>query len=157
MTITKKIESLTREQALEAASLLNHLIVEDNASSFSSENLNKLLENPYQNVAKIEELCKVILICAYYTPEYKEDTELILDSVGKKNFILGGTEIVAISTIAVAALHIILTRGKKSHEETMVVDTENGKVQSKTVKTEYYSFSDQIGSVIKDVFGMMTE
>lgn len=157
MEIIQKIKSLKREEAFEALSLLNHQLTDGLSNEVKSSNLSALLNNPYENVEKVEELCKIILICAYLNEEHKDIVTTILESIGQRNFILGGQEIIAIAVLGLLALKLICTGGKKSFKEEIIVDTEKRIIKSKKTEIEYSTFSEEIGSVVKDVTGFFRQ
>jgi hypothetical protein len=156
--IVSRIEQMSREEAFEAIGLIGAYIApEASDESMAQQSLDQLLKQPYANIDELEQLARVTLIGAALTPEYEEVTRKAIEGAGQKNFILGGAEIVALSIVALAALHVIVTKGKASESETFAFEEKDGKLVAVSQKKEVkYGISSGLAAALKSVFGLPT-
>src|SRR5579884_1444307 len=99
--LIQQIENLSREQALEASSFVSEALVMNTEGGDTEKTILKpLIDKPYQNIEEIEQLSRLVLISAALTPEYENTVRKAVEGAGKKNFIMGGAEIIVLAVIA---------------------------------------------------------
>jgi hypothetical protein len=108
--------------------------------------LKPLIEQPYQNLPEIEQLARLTLMAAALTPEYENTVRKAVEGAGKKQFILGGAEIVALAIVALAAL------GRTYNSEMIVIEEKGGKTTTTIRNEATYGISLKLGSVLKSYF-----
>src|SRR3954462_8952808 len=114
-SLTDDINGLSREAALEAVGYLGKSLgVSSDLDPKENELLAPLTQQPYANIADIEQLARLTLLAAASDPTWEASVRKAVEGAGKKQFILGGTEIVAMSAIALYALQVIVSKGKTS-------------------------------------------
>ena len=151
--LIEKIEKLSREEALEASGFVSKMLTaNENVGKVEKNFLKPLIEQPYQNLPEIEQLARLMLMAAAVIPEYEDTVRKAIEGAGKKQFILGGTEIVALAVVALAALQIVISKGRTSNSEMIVIEEKDGKTTT-TIKNETtYGISLKLGSVLKSYF-----
>jgi len=153
--LIQEIANLSREQALEASQFVGRRILVDKATGEAEQTaLKQLIENPFQNIKEIEQLARLLLFSAALTPEYEGITRKAVEGAGKKNFVLGGAEIVVLAMISLGALHVIVTRGKIS--ETLEIKEEkdkDGKVTTTINKQVKYGIGLNLATVLRNYLG----
>jgi hypothetical protein len=147
------IQSLPREQALEASGFVSRGIV-GNGAAFTSERaaLEPLIEHPYENLPELEQLARLTLVTAAMVPEYEDLVRNAVEGAGKKQFILGGTEIVALAIVGLGALQVIVAKGRTGTSETITIQEKDGKTTT-TIKNEItYGLGPTLGSILSNYF-----
>ncbi|HEX8227750.1 MAG TPA: hypothetical protein VF826_00380 [Chloroflexia bacterium] len=153
--LVSQIEALSREQVLEAAGFLGDRLTSDDAQWLAeTPEIRQLTEEPYSNLEDLEQLCRLALVAGALTPEYEDHVRNAILGSGKKQFILGGLEIVALAVLAVGALHVIVTKGKKDEHEIMRITEEDGKKTVEIQRHTRYGISGKIASMLKATFGL---
>lgn len=155
-TLVDRIEALTREEVMEAGLALSQELDAGDVSDAEGRRFVESVESaPLQHIVEAEELARVLLLAAAADPELAPTVEEILDSVGGKAFILGGLEIVALAALAVAALHIVVSKGRKSDVvETTLHFGPDGRVTDLTVKKDRrFGISANIGKILASAAG----
>jgi hypothetical protein len=151
--LANQIRNLSREEALEAA---QHLGLRISGSRQPGEREKELLQeitnHPNANIEEIEQLCRLLLFTAAMTDGYEDAVKAAIAGAGRKQFILGGAEIVALAAIGLVALHIVVTRGKSAEDEVMNVTEENGKTVVSIQRKTTYGISDSLGKILKSYF-----
>ncbi len=99
------INNLSREQAIEAASIVANNIPA--TPTVTEQEYRNEFGDPSTHVDNIEELSRIILINAADNPEYSELVEAAISDTGKRQFVLGGSELIALGIIAVAVIRIL--------------------------------------------------
>jgi hypothetical protein len=151
--IIKQINDLTREESLEAAQYLALTILEGKlAGEREKQFLQPFLEQPYANIEEIGQLARLLLLTAVLTDGYEEAVKSAIEGAGKKQLILGGTEIIALATIGLIALHTLLTRGKSGEDETIAIEEKDGKTTISIKRKTTYGISDSLGKMLKGYF-----
>jgi hypothetical protein len=150
-----KIAELSREEALEAARYLSQSLgaTTDKAET-EKKALQSLTAQPYANVADIEQLARLLLLSAAATPEYEGAVQKAIKGAGEKQFILGGAEIVALASLALYALHLVITKGKTLDEQVVRITEEKGESRIEIRKTVRYGISARVSDILKGYFGM---
>jgi hypothetical protein len=153
--LVKQIEELTREEALEAAQYLSAALgASAEKASAEQAALQPLTEQPYAHLEDIEGLARILLLSAAAVPEYEEAVRKAVEGAGGKQFILGGAEIVVLSSLALLALQTVLTKGKTSEETVMTITEEKGKTIVKVQKSVRYGVSEKLRDILKGYFGV---
>jgi len=132
--VIEQINSLNREQVIEAATFVSNIITDGAEDPEAVQLTSPVKESPFQYISDIESLARIILINAADKKEYKDLVQQAIDNSGQKNLILGGTEIVALAVVGLAALKIIVN---PKTEETEIKNSDG-----KTVKVTKYGGSD---------------
>ncbi|MGB9178454.1 MAG: hypothetical protein WCB68_04330 [Pyrinomonadaceae bacterium] len=152
--LTKSIETLTREEALEAAQNLALRISKDESPGDREEAVLKpLIEKPFENIQEIEQLARLVLLTAAANPENDEVVRSAIAGAGRKQFILGGAEIVVLATVGLFALNLLVTKGKASEHETIKIEEADGKTTITVENQVSYGISQSLGQVLKSYFG----
>jgi hypothetical protein len=154
--VVERIGQLTRAEVLEAVLALRDDVPEaagadsDPAQAF----LGEVEASPFRDIEAVEELARATLIVAALDPDSRDRTAEIVGAVGKKAFIFGGMEIIAAATIATIALQVVLSRGKKSEEETTEIVTEpDGRTVIRKNKKTVYGLSGKAAAVLSSIIG----
>jgi hypothetical protein len=79
----------------------------------------------------------------------------ILDAVGRRAFILGGLEIVALAALAVAALHVVISKGRRDRNKELTVKFgPNGEVTEMVFsEKETFGISADLGGIVAGAVG----
>jgi hypothetical protein len=107
-----RIHSLTRDQALEAARFVAKSLAGDEPADANIPELKAISEEPYRHLPDVEVLARLVLLSTAVTPEGAAQVEQAIAGAQRKQFILGGAEIVMLAALAVVALKIVVTKGK---------------------------------------------
>ncbi|HSH77299.1 MAG TPA: hypothetical protein VLA19_02065 [Herpetosiphonaceae bacterium] len=154
-TLIQQIQQLTREQALEAAGFLADAIPEEGRPDVAAQpEFQQIADQPYQHLEEVEQVARLLLLAAATTEEYRDDVQAAIAGTGQKQVILGGMEIVALATIALGALHVLITKGKTSEEETTTFREENGQTVVEIKKKVEYGISGTLASMLKNLGGI---
>lgn len=142
--LKEKIALLNTDELLEATQILANEII-DGADTTAEENvIQPLLTNPAAHLKDIETVCRLLLNEAAESEEYKA---LVLDAVsntGRKNFIMGGWEIVALAAVVVAGIRVV-----RNPVQSIEESEENGKKYRKVIYNADSSFMDKLMELIK--------
>lgn len=153
--LVTSINELSREQALEAARYLSaSLGVSTDNVARERAALEPLTQQPYANAADIEALARLLLLTAAAEPDYQIAVQKAVDGAGVKQFILGGAEIVIISSLALCALQTVIAKGKTQTDEVMTITEEGGKRTVEVRKTVKYGVGKQLADVLGGYFGL---
>lgn len=148
------IENLSREEALEAAQYLALRISEGQSPGVREESLLKpIIEKPYENIQEIEQLSRLVLLTAAANPENEEVVRSAIAGAGRKQIILGGSEIIALATLGLLALNLLLTKGKSSERQTIKIEEKDGKNTFMVENQVSYGISASLGQLLKSYFG----
>lgn len=151
--LTKQIESLTFEEVLETAQHLALKISEGQPTGEREKQfLKPFLDQPYSNIEEIEQLSRLLLLAAATIEGYEEDVKSAIEGAGRKQLILGGTEIVALATMGLVALHTLLTKGKSGEDEAITIEEKDGKTTISIKRRTTYGISDSLGKILKGYF-----
>jgi hypothetical protein len=146
-----RIQALTREEAMEAAlALAQELETGEEPQGEARRFVQAVNTAPLQHVEEIEELARIILVAAAADEDLAPTVREILDAIGTKAFILGGLEIVALASLAVAALHIIISKGRTRENKELTLEfDQNGNVKKMVIHgtTDYGIRADLKGIV----------
>jgi hypothetical protein len=152
--VVARIQSLTREEAIEAALALEDEVEVEAAAPPADEFVATVESAPFDHLPEAEELARVVLVLAALDPETGPKVEEIVDRVGDKAFIFGGAEIVALVGLAVLAIHLFQTKGKKSETETTQIVIAPDGTQTIMHKTEtIYGIDPAVGEVVAGAVG----
>jgi len=154
--LVERIRNLSSEQALEAAQFLSKSVAPQPANAPDATSaLAPLIKQPYKNLPQIEQRARLLLLTAAVTSEYHEEARKAVDGAGKKQFILGGAEIVLLAMVGLGALQTILAKGKVS--ETTKINVTPGKdggdVTISGEKTIVYGVGIDLAAILKASFG----
>jgi len=151
-----RIQALTREEAMEAAlALAQELDTGEEPQGEARDFVQAVETAPLQHIEETEELARVLLVAAAADEDLEKTVREILDAIGAKAFILGGLEIVALAALAVAALHIVISKGR-SHEnkELTLKFGPKGEVTEMVVRKEVaYGISANLGGIVAGAAG----
>jgi hypothetical protein len=153
--LIKQIDQLSREEALEAAGFVGKKLTDNRATGDAERAvLDPLTAQPYQHIVELEQLARLVLISGASMPEYEQVVRNAVEGAGKKQFILGGGEIVVISVIALAALHVMVSKGKESEEQVITIEEKDGQTTTTIRKQVKYAVGIKLGSILKDYFSI---
>jgi hypothetical protein len=151
-----RIQALTREEVMEAALAFGDALdtgeeLEGEAGRF----VEAVEQAPLKHIEETEELARVLLLVAAGDEELAPTVRRILDGVGGKAFILGGLEIVALASLAVAALHIVISKGRTREKTTTTFKYgPDGKIiEGVVTKEQTFGISPNIGGIVTAVAG----
>lgn len=146
-----RIESLSREEAMEAGLALGQeLDPNQEADRAGQAFIDAVQAAPLKHIEQTEELARLVLVAAAADPRTADIVRDILDNVGSRAFILGGAEIVALAALAVAALHVVMSRGRQDESRTTTYKFDDqGRVTEMVVEeTTTYGISADLGGVV---------
>lgn len=153
--LATRIEELTREEAIEAAGYLSESLGASAGKAVEERTaLQPLTEQPYANLADIEGLARLLLLTAAADPDHEEAARKAVEGAGGKQFIFGGAEIVALSSLALYALQLILTKGKTGEETEITITESKGEKVVQVRKSVRYGISTKLADVLKGYFGI---
>lgn len=151
-TLVEQIEALSREQVFEAVGFLGQSLgVQVDAQDANAAALAQLTDKPYQHLGELEQLTRITLVAAALTPEWQSQVQAAVNGVGKKQFVLGGLEIVALSIVALGALHVLVTSGKTSEDTTLVIREVDGKTEVEIKQKVKYGISNVIAEALGSI------
>jgi len=128
-TLATRISDLSREEAFEAVLALDDLLPADAPLDEPARELLAQVEgSPYGLLADVDDLARIMLSAAALTPEWRPAVEEVLDSVGHKAFVFGGTEIIAVGALVITGLSLVLSKGKAKERVKLELD-EDGKLR----------------------------
>ena len=151
----EKINELDRDQAIEAARFISKSIAGDAQANKDDEALGTIVNDPYGHLPDVESLARLVLISASFTSEGKLEVERAIAGVGRKQFVLGGAEIVALAALGVVALKIIVTKGQGRKERRMIIRDDDGKnyVEIEEID-EPISITSDLAAILRSAFGL---
>jgi hypothetical protein len=151
-----RIQALTREEAMEAAlALAEELDGGDEPQGEALRFVQAVKTAPLQHIEETEELARIILVAAAADGDLAPTVREILDAIGAKAFILGGLEIVALAALAVGALHVIISKGRKRQKKEITLKFgPNGEVTEMVIHEEVdYGISANLGGIVAAAAG----
>lgn len=152
--LIREIQELSREGALEALGFVNREVAPGGeAHDAERRALEPIVAQPYQNIEEIEQLAKLVLISAALVPEYEETVRNAVSGVGRKQYILGGAEVVALAVVGLYALKVVLAKGQVSRHETIKIEEKDGKTTTHITRDIKYGVGPGLGSILKGYFG----
>jgi hypothetical protein len=152
-TLANSIEALPRDQALEAARFLAEAMDVTSGES-DTKAVEPLTTQPFQNIEEIDQLARLLLLAAASDPELEEKVRQAIDGAGHKQFIFGGLEIVALAVLAITALHVVITKGKKSESEKIKIEEKPDGTTVTTIDRKVtYGISAKLAGVLNSYFG----
>jgi hypothetical protein len=127
-----RISALTREEAMEAAVALQDSF--GNTTDGDTEYVADVKPSPNAHLSEVEDLARMVLLTGAVDPSLRPSVEGAVDAVGRRAFIFGGAEIVALATPGVFLFTSLQSGGKASEKEqneikpdgTITVSKENG-------------------------------
>jgi hypothetical protein len=153
--LVARIEGLSREEALEAAKYLSQSLgATPEKATTEKKALQSLTDHPFANVEDIEQLARLLLLSAAAVPECEDAVRKAVGGAGGKQFILGGAEIVVLSSLALYALQVVITKGKTLDEKVVTITEEKGKKIVEIRKTVRYGVSAKLSEILKGYFGL---
>ena len=148
--LQQRIEKLTQEDVFEAAQFFAQEISEGKLSGqCEDEVLKEITKKPFENIDEFEDMAKILLSVAAETPNLQNEVEQAIAGVGKKQFILGGTEIIMLSGLILVGLHILISRGVSSVSESIEYEEKDGKIFVRINKKTTYGISSVLGNIFK--------
>jgi hypothetical protein len=152
-TLANSIEELPRDQALEAARFLAEAMDVTPGGS-DTKAVEPLTVQPFQNIEEIDQLARLLLLAAASDPELEGKVRQAIDGAGHKQFIFGGLEIVALAVLAITALHVVITKGKKSESEKIKIEEKPDGTTVTTIDRKVtYGISAKLAGVLNSYFG----
>ena len=94
-----------------------------------------------------------MLLTAAANPENEEVVRSAIAGAGRKQIILGGSEIIALATLGLLALNLLLTKGKSSERQTIKIEEKDGKNTFMVENQVSYGISASLGQLLKSYFG----
>jgi hypothetical protein len=149
-----RIDGLDRVTAYEAAQLLAvELGADPDVRLVDHEALNEPLahQDDFENLAKV-----LLLITADADPEA---VERAIDGAGRKQLVLSGDELIALSVLIVGALQVLMSKGKAGeHVEIVIERDSNGQEKITTKKSiHYYRISVGVAGLLRSLAGASKE
>jgi hypothetical protein len=149
------IQALSREEVLEAAGYFAaSLHISADKQGAEQQALHPLTQTPFAHIADLEQLARLTLIAAASDPQHEAAAKKAIGGVGAKQFILAGTEIVALAVVALAALQTIVSKGKTGEREDIEIVEEEGKRTVKIRKSVKLGVSGGLAGVLSTFFKM---
>lgn len=151
-----RIQALTREEAMEAAlTLAKELDTGEEPHGEASRFVQAVKTAPLQHIEETEELARIILVAAAADEDLAPTVRETLDAIGTKAFIFGGLEIVALAALAVAALHVVISKGRSREKTELKLEfNEEGKVTKMVVRKDVgYDISADLGGIVAGAAG----
>jgi hypothetical protein len=153
--IRKAINELSREQVIEAAGFVSKDVAGIEPIEEILPSLRTITDQPYQSLPDVESLARLVLICAASSPEGKLAVQDAIAGTGRRQFILGGAEIVALAAIAVVALRIIVTRGRGRTKRSIELFDKEGRLYAKVEEIqEPVSITSELAEILKGTLGL---
>lgn len=155
-TLQEEIDALQSEQAIEAAQFLcESLVVTNTDATAARAALGSIVEAPFEHLAAVEELARLVLRAAAEMPDYVPMVHNAIAGVGRKQVVLGGTEIVALSVVGLLALNLIVTKGKteERREEIVETDAKTGKAVMRIKTNVKFGLGSSLAGVLTTFFG----
>lgn len=150
-----RINKLGREQLIEAAGFVCRSLVGDEVVDETAPALQAIAEQPYRHLPDVESMSRLILISVASTPEGEKEVRDAIAGVGRRQFVLGGTEIVALAALGVVALKIIVTRGRGKINRTITYFDDHGKAYAKVEEVEEpVSITSELSTILRSYFGL---
>lgn len=133
-----RIDAASREEVLEAARFLSRKLAAGSPELAPTQELAaNLARRPFAHVEGLEKICRALLAASAHDPALAPEVTRVLDGAGRKQFILGGAEIVALAVVAVIALKVVITGGKgRTETKRRVVIHPDGRVDLSVEESE---------------------
>jgi hypothetical protein len=152
--LVEKIQTLSREEALEAAGYVcDALGIDLDKTGAERTALESLTAQPFQSIQEIEQLARLVLMTAALTPEHEDAVRKAIEGSGQKQFILGGAEIVMLGALALGTLHIMVSKGKEREEETISIKKVGDETTTTICKTVQYGITGKLAGILGSYFG----
>jgi hypothetical protein len=152
VNLIEAINKLERDQALEAARFLCQSLVGDELVDEGCPELQLIAEQPYAHLPDVESLARLVLISSASVPGSMEQVRKAIAGTGRKQFILGGAEIVALAALAVVALNIVVRGGHGRTAESLTLLDVDGKPFAKIEKVdEPISISSELAGILRSL------
>lgn len=151
--LVKTIKELPRDQAMEAARFLAEAmaVTVDKRGATAVE---PLTTEPYESLEEIDQLARLLMLASAADPELEDEVRSAIEGAGRKQFIFGGAEIVALAALAVSALHVVMTKGKKGETEKIKVEEKSDGTTVTTIDRKVtYGITARLGQVLTGYFG----
>lgn len=150
-----EILELPRERAIEAALALGDAIpTVKNTDKQTDDFLRSIGESPYKNIEDIEAIVRIFLLAALEAEQTREKATQAVRGSGQKAFVFGGTELVMVASIAVLALHVIISKGKSSQKESgEVTKNPDGSWSFEWKKETRFGISGKVADLIESIRG----
>ena len=151
-----RVQALTREEAMEAAlALAQELQTGEELQGEARRFVQAVKEAPLQHIEETEELARITLVAAVADEDLAPTVSEILDAIGTRAFILGGLEIVALAALAVAALHIIISKGRTRVDNALTLEFDHdGNVTKMVIReTTNYEISADLKGIVAQAAG----
>jgi hypothetical protein len=152
--VIDRIHSLRRDQALEAARFVAKSLAGNEPADADAPELKAISEEPYRHLPDVEVLARLVLLSAAATPEGATQVEQAIAGAQRKQFILGGAEIVMLAALAVVALKIVVTKGKGKTTQRIKIRMVGGKpvVEIEEIQ-ESISISKDLAAILRPHLG----
>lgn len=149
--LMKNIDSLSREQAIEAASFVASSIGADNTThTDAAALLVEWSDRPYQHLSEAEELARLLLSVSAATPDLEPIVREAIAGAGRKQVVLAGGEIVALAALALGALQAILSKGRTSEQVSETIEKgPDGKETVVRTRNTTWGISSTLGELLK--------
>jgi hypothetical protein len=150
--LVEKIKNLPDEVALEAGQLFTMELGIVSADDLGALGDDPLLADPQQHVDELAELARVLLLSAATDEVDRDAAARSVDGAGRKQFILGGAEIVLLAGLLVTAYRAHRTGGKKKESRTVTSETRpDGTTVTTINETVEYDTSNLVADLLKQV------
>lgn len=152
-SLVNMIEGLPRDQALEAARFVAEAMGVT-ADEQAAAAVAALTDAPYESLEEIDQLARLLLLASAVDPDLEDGVRTAIEGAGRKQFIFGGAEIVALAVLAVSALHVVISKGKKAETERVEISTKADGMTVTTIDRKVtYGISARLGKVLTGYFG----
>jgi hypothetical protein len=148
--LAQRIEGLDEATALEAAQLLASAL---DAAPVGHAAGYEVLDRPLEHREDIAVLCRLLLLtAASIDADTRDLVEESIAGAGRKQLVLGGMELVALSVLVLGALQAFLSRGRTAEDEEISVTTrEDGSQEVVIRKSVRYGISGNLAKLLGSV------
>jgi predicted dinucleotide-utilizing enzyme len=116
--LVERIVNLSREDAMEAALALQSKF---GTAAADTDYVAEVRESPNAHLAEVDDLARLVLLVGASDPELRESVEEAVEAVGRRAFIFGGAEIVALAAIGAFVFTSVQSKGKATEKKKTTV------------------------------------
>lgn len=150
-----EIEALDDASVAEAAQLLSATLGADAPSDILDRDFK---DHPIEHRANIVDLSRLLLMAAATDPDTQPLVSESIAGTGRKNLVLGGTELVVIAGLAVNALQICLSKGRTSKVEEITIEQREDGTSVASIRSKVtYGVSARLATLIRAVIRSLGE
>ena len=153
-TLAAEIMTLPRETAIEAARFVAAELAPDATEAEIEASAAWAAGAPFQHLRDVDTLARLLLVSqALVGAEAAARVGAAIKGSGRRNLVLGGTEIVLLAGLGVIALQVALTRGKLTDRKLTYGQDANGRPVLTIEESEkQLALSDALAGVLKPLF-----